>query len=169
MSDVDGELKSAIDLYKLAYDRSTTKIAELEAELSMWKLKRETILTRDLVDLFQSNGLSSLTFSDGSKAEIKKKYSVKVLNQDGLYQWFTDNGMESIIKDFVRFGKGEFGPALESYLLANKYHYTKEAKVETQTRDKAIRDHYEGGGDPIPEEVGTVSIFNRVEIKSAKD
>jgi len=112
---------------------------------------------------------------DGSKVEVKKKYSCTVKADPELkekaHKWLRDNGLGDIIKNnvAVSFGTGEDNKATEFFGLASSSGYEPEQslKVEPSTLRALFRERVQNGLD-MPSDIFNVYIKDETKITRRK-
>jgi hypothetical protein len=112
---------------------------------------------------------------DGSKVEVKKKYSCTVKADPELkakaHKWLRDNGLGDIIKNniAVSFGTGEDNKAEEFFSLAAKSGYEPEQslKVEPSTLRALFRERVQNGLD-MPSDIFNIFIKDETKITRKK-
>jgi len=150
-------------------------ISEKEAELKELEKRRDVISSEVIPDLLSEQGLASLNMIDGSKVEVKKKYSCTVKADPELkekaHKWLRDNGLGDIIKNnvAVSFGTGEDNKATEFFGLASQSGYEPEQslKVEPSTLRALFRERVQNGLD-MPSDIFNVYIKDETKITRKK-
>jgi hypothetical protein len=112
---------------------------------------------------------------DGSKVEVKKKYSCTVKADPELkakaHKWLRDNGLGDIIKDTVAvsFGTGEDTKANDFFSLAasSGYEPDRAEKVEPSTLRALFRERVQNGLD-MPSDIFNVFIKDETKITRKK-
>jgi len=150
-------------------------IADKEAELKELETRRDVISSEVIPNLLSEQGLASLNMIDGSKVEVKKKYSCTVKADPELkekaHDWLRNEGLGDIIKNnvAVSFGTGEDNKAEEFFGLAASSGYEPEQsqKVEPSTLRALFRERVQNGLD-MPSDLFNIFIKDETKITRKK-
>ena len=144
-------------------------IEALEATLAEEKQLLEEVETDTIPSIFHEYGFSEATLDDGTKVKLKSYVSPKVVDDSALYAWLEANGMGAVIKDQIDLGKGQFDAAIKEFLEQGGYEYSRKTSVHPQTLKATVSRLMEQGEELPPENVLTISVFEKAEIKLKKE
>ena len=150
-------------------------ISDKEEELKELETRRDVISSEVIPNLLSEQGLASLNMLDGSKVEVKKKFSCTVKADPDLkekaHTWLRENNLGDIIKNniAVSFGTGEDNKADDFFGLAASSGYEPEQsqKVEPSTLRALFRERVQNGLD-MPSDIFNVYIKDETKITRRK-
>lgn len=145
-------------------------IEELEAMVSVFKIKRDRILNDDIPALFDEYGVSKITRTDGTVVELKQILSVSTPEgaKERMVAWVEAHGGADLVKDTLAFGKGQCSAAVFEFLAEGGYSYTRDQKVESQTLKKFITEIFEAGGEMPPEDTIRAKSYTTAKITAPR-
>lgn len=159
------EMSRALDIARVYRSRQE----ELEEELGLIKEKLEAVETDEIPSIFHEYGFTEATLDDGTKVKLKSFVNPKVLDEVQFFEWLEIHGMASIIKDQIDLGKGQFDDKFRKFLEEGGYDYSRKMSVHHQTLKATVTKLTELGEDLPPENVLSVTIFEKAEIKTKKE
>lgn len=164
------ELKAITDLADLARE-AQEKIVELETKLALEKAVHLELTTKRLPDAMQSFGLVSFTLDDGTKIEIGPEYHAQIAaaRRANAHGYLVENKLDAVIKVTlsIEFGKKELERARDLHkelsALVKDRPVEMNESVHPSTLKALVRERHELG-DPLPEDLFGIHIFQRAKI-----
>lgn len=159
------EMSRALDVARVYRSRQE----ELEEELSLVKKKLKDVETDQIPAIFHEEGFTEATLDDGTKVKLKTFVDPKVLDEGKFFAWLEARGMGSIIVDQIDLGKGQFDDKFRKFLEEGGYDYTRKASVHPMTLKATVNKLNDLGEELPPENVLSVTVFEKAEIKTKKE
>lgn len=139
----------------------------LEKVVSYYKAKEQAIVSKDLMEDLEEEGLTSFE-TDEFAGKIKLSVSASIKDKVKGSQWLIDNGYSDLIKEELKFPKGELDEDAISYLSEHGYSFERDSKVHPQTLKKVISDRINAGEELPDDTIINVNMFEYVEVKNKK-
>ena len=150
------EYESALDGAEKVAKEMKTRIARISEEI--------------IPELMAELGFAELTLSSGKKLKVEKLYFAKIPDKykDQAFQWLSEKGLDSIIKNEITtyFGKGEseYAQQLQLDLDQDGRKYDSKETIHPQTLKALVRERMEAG-EEIPEDIFGIFVKNVTKIK----
>ena len=145
------------------------KIEALEAQLATEKEALESWNTDRIPAIFHEYGFTEATLDDGTKVKLKSYVSPKVVDENSFFSWLESKNLGSIIKDQIDLAKGQFDVAFKEFLDKGGYDYSRKMSVHPQTLKATVNKLMELGEELPSENVLTITVFEKAEIKTKKE
>lgn len=189
---MEEELKLNEKIEKLAIEASDlqAEIEETERKLEEDQKKYNELMTKELPDLLESQGLkvgSKLVLKNGSVLVLKDFFSCSIPSESLIQktkdidkrnelierkadamQWLVDNNLKDIIKDFIDININrdpELKEKVLNWVQENNLNYTHDETVHPQTLKATLKEQMSRGKE-IPFEIfdivtGCVASFEK--------
>lgn len=145
------------------------RVEELESELADVKSDLKSVETDTIPSIFHEYGFTEATLDDGTKVKLKSYINPEVQDEAAFFAWLEAHGMGAIIKDQVDLGKGQFDAKIKEFLEQGGYDYTRKTSVHPMTLKATVGKLMELGEELPTENILTVSVFEKAEIKQKKE
>jgi hypothetical protein len=151
---------------KVQRDKLTAEIEDLEAQLRSAKDNLQHIEWTLLPAFMDERGLTSMTFSDGTKLEMQSVFSGKATPE--ALHWLEQNNCEGIIKDelVLRFSKGEkeLADRVDQVVREMGFAPQRKSTIHPSTLKAFIREQCEENSD-FPRDIFNVYEGRRAVFK----
>lgn len=147
-------------------------------------LQKQTLIQKDLPDLFNEAGVDSITIqAEGNQpsytADLKPFYTANIAaswpqdKREAAFQWLQDNGHQDLIKTeiVITLGRGEADTAakVQAALKALDVPFTSSLSVHFQTLSAFVKEQITKYHKTIPLEILGAQVGENVKIKLQKE
>jgi hypothetical protein len=150
-------------------DKVIEEIDDLEEITRQRKADLARILEEDIPAVLHENGLTSVDLADGRTILVDTMINVVQVDKKALASWLEANGMGSIVKTNLDFGKSEDMYLVRQALRGLGVDFQENETVHPQTLKKAMRELLEAGGLAPPDDIARVTVFEKARIKGGKE
>lgn len=118
----------------------TPPLSLIESLYKHYKSKLTEIEHSKLPLLFEELGCQNIELNNGKKIQLLTAVNFTVKNEEGLLEWFIENGYKDKIKHSFEFKKGDYNPAFQDYLDKNGASYKTTYGIHANTLKATLKE-----------------------------